>query len=150
MRGSTKLILILVLLFGVLFSLAMLTSGNHAIDTIANHAEQQQTAVDIVLQSRQTAPAAPPAARNGWLGAGMLTLFLVVTGVIILFLFRGEKFIKQWRLMTKGQGRQPLQRTPYAPFGEYPQNVPTITNARRVQLLEDGQNEQNDYYNNPY
>jgi len=149
MRGSTKLILILVLMLGVLFSLATLTAGNHAIDTMASQANQQQTAVDIVLQSRQTPPAAPPAARNGWLGAGMLTLFLVVTGVVILFLFRGEKFIKQWRLMTRGQRRQPLQRTPYAPFGEYPQNVPTITNARRVPMIEDQSYEQDDF-DHPY
>lgn len=144
MRGSTKLILILVLLFGVLFSLAMLTTGNHAIDTIASQANQQQTAVDIVLQSRQTAPAAPPAARNGWLGTMLLMLFLVVSGVAVALMWRGEKFIKAWRLLRKKQ-QQPLQHIPYAPYGEYPSNVPTITNARRVPLLEDQSYEQDDF-----
>lgn len=149
MSDSTKLILILVLVFGVLFSMALLTTGNHAIDTLASQANQQQTAVEIILESRQTPPAAPPAARNGWLGAGMLTMFLTVSGVIILFLIRGEMFIKQWRLMTKGKGRKSIQHTPYAPYSENPQNVPTITNARRVPLLEDQSYEQ-DNFNHPY
>lgn len=145
MKGSTKLILILVLMFGVLFSLALLTTGNHAIDTIANHAEQQQTALDIVLQSRQTAPAPAPSNNPVWLPVGIFALFLVVSGIAILALFRGEKFIKAWRLLKKKQ-QQSIGRVSYSPYADYPQDVPMIRNVRNVPMLRDGQNEQVNHY----
>ncbi len=119
---TAKLIIILILAFGTLFSLAVSVVGNHAIDTIAQAQAQPETATDIIMRSRSQ-PAVEPERRGntGWLGAGLLALVLVVMGTAVFVMRGGTDLLKQWRLARKQQAQ------PGRPY------VPTLRQVPRMQ-----------------
>ena len=81
-----KTIIILALLCGIVLAVALAAVGNQAVDAIAQQAQQPESAAEIILQSRQTAPAAPPSSWSGLSAAGLLALLLVALGAGLLLM----------------------------------------------------------------
>lgn len=99
----------LILLVGaVLFVVALVNVGNHAVDVVANQANQPDSATDLIMRSRETAPV-EPGNRQGtiWLGAGLLALGVVISGGAVFLLRGGAEFLRQWRLVQKRPQHHP-------------------------------------------
>ena len=132
------IIVILLLGFGIIFSLVMTNVGNHAIDAWAEYATRPDTAVDIIMQSRQTAAATPTRTGAAWLGAGLLAFSLVIMGAVVLFMQNGAEFLKQWRLVKKGSGgRQRWQPVPPVPHSP-PLQLQDVSKVPTARPLPDG------------
>lgn len=116
-------------LAGLVLSLA----ADQAIATAADVAMQPDSAADLIIRSRTTAPES----RSGtlWFGAGILALALVGIGAAIFAMRGGTDFLKQMRLLKKKQS-QPQQR-PYLPPVYQPpySELPAVRPARRLREL---------------
>lgn len=109
----------LILLVGsVLFVVALINVGNHAVDVIASQVVQPDSATDLIMRSRETAPV-ESANRQGsaWLGAGLLALGVVVSGGLVFLLRGGAEFLRQWRLALKRPHHHPTAPR-WSPMGE--------------------------------
>lgn len=131
----------LILLVGaVLFVVALVNVGNHAVDVVASQAVQPDSATDLIMQSRKTAAVEPAQSQNtGWWGAGLLAFGIVLIGGAV-FLFRGgAEFLRQWRLTLKPSARhqhrsRSPQATPYYPT--WPE-LPTTPSLRYLPEVDD-------------
>lgn len=116
-------------LTGVILSLA----AEQAIATAADVVMQPDSAADLIIRSRTTAPVD----RSGtlWFGAGILALALVAIGAAVVVMRGGTDFLKQLRLLKKRQ-RPPQQRPHPLPIQQIPYGEPpTIRRPRRVSNL---------------
>lgn len=140
-----KVFIILVFVFGALFSAAVSIVGNHAINVMAEQAANP-SAADLVFQSRQTPAVTADRTGAAWFGAGLLALSLVCVGAAVFTMKGGTDLLKQWRLARK----RSMQQRPMFPIQQaYPPNIqgPPITPTAR-QLREVNEYEQQDDY--PY
>jgi hypothetical protein len=136
MRALT-IVLILVLVFGALFSAAISIVGNHAIDVMAEQASNP-SAADLIFQSRQTPPVAPDRSNAGWLGAGLLAVVLVSLGAVVFTMKGGADLLRQWRLAMKKPGHMPMTRPlPHAPYSPELQEIPNVPPARRLREVNE-------------
>jgi len=131
----------LILLVGsVLFVVALINVGNHAVDVVAHQVSQPDSATDLIMRSRETAPVEPANSQSSsWLGAGLLALGVGVSGIMIFLLRGGAEFLRQWRLVLKRpQHQHPSPR--WSPLGEV-RVLPEWTDdmrVRPVRRLPDG------------
>lgn len=118
-------------LAGLVISLA----ADQAIITAADMAMQPDSASDIIIRSRTTAPA--DRSNAGWLGAGLVALTIVGLGGVFVSMKGGAEFFKQFRLLKKSNKRQREQQPPYLqPAYEPPYSeLPTAPSVRRVPEL---------------
>lgn len=117
-----KPIFFLLLLFTLIVTIALSRAAIYAVDVYASIQTQPSSAVETVLQSRQTPPL-PNAAHDStvisWLALGLL---LVGTG--IAFLRSGGEFLRQWRLL---QRRQRPYRSPQVIPPTLPPQIPPVS-----------------------
>lgn len=124
--------LLIILLFLAL-TIALSRAAERAVDAYTALEERPYSAVDVVLESRQTPPVSSPAERNQ---AGWLALGLVAVAAVIALLRTGSDFLRQMRLLRRRQPlRQPRPSPTQPPLpGEippvYPPSVPRIPPAR--------------------
>lgn len=126
-----KIIIVLALLCGILFAVAIAVVGNHAVDAIAQQAGEPESAAEIILQSRQISPTALPITRSEFSTAGLLVLVLVAVGACLLFMRGTADLLKQWRLARKRPSRRSRQ-TPYVPTWVEPPSRPTVSQLPEV------------------
>lgn len=117
------------LIFIAVVALAVLgaTAGQTAVNRYYDDKLQPNSAIDAVMRSRQTPPVAPEPV-NRW-GAMLLPIAaLLVAGFVIALLFYGERFAKQWRLLTKKKRPSAAPYLPQSPQPPYPdwRDVPTV------------------------
>ncbi len=129
----------LILLVGsVMFVVALINVGNHAVDAVAHQATQPDSATDLIMRSRETAPTEPANRRSSsWLGAGVLALGIVSIGATVFLLRGGTEFLRQWRLMHKASAR-PQRHSPQ-PLPYYPTwpELPPVPSARYLPEVDD-------------
>ena len=121
-------------------------AANQAIEAYAEIAMQPQSAADLIITSRTTAPA--DRSNAGWLGAGLVALTLVGLGAVAFTMKGGTDFLKQWRLLNKknkGQGQRPYatQLAPQ-PYNE----LPSIPTPRRLPALPTWSESDDAHYSN--
>lgn len=115
-------------------SLVLSLAADQAIATAADMAVQPDSASDIIIRSRTTAPAD----RSGtlWFGAGILALALVGIGAAVFTMKGGTEFLKQLRLFKKKQNRQFRQQPYLPPVYEPPYSeLPGVRPVRRLPEL---------------
>lgn len=140
-----KVFIILIFVFGALFSAAVSIVGNHAIDVMAEQAANP-SAADIIMQSRQTPAVTPDRSSAGWLGAGLLAIVLVSLGAVYVSMKGGADFLKQWRLLRKKSGHNPVTRPlPYGPYSPDLREIPGVPTARQLREVNDYEQENFDY-----
>jgi hypothetical protein len=139
--NAIKVIVILALLCLIVLALALSVVGNHAVDALAEQARQPDSATDLIFRSRQLAPADPITRRqSGWLGAGLLALFLVLLGAMLFLMQGGSEFLRQWRLTRK----RPSSHTRRYPPDTHPNAVhwtelPHVPTVRYLPEVDDEQ-----------
>ncbi len=122
----TALFLILLLLF-LAVTIALSRAAERAVDVYADMQTRPSSAVETVLQSRQTPPL-PNAARGGS-GVGWFAFALVIVGACVAVLRSGGEFLRQWRLLRRRQRpSHPPQVVPPAPQRQLPP-VSEVQNA---------------------
>lgn len=98
MKGLIWLIVAIVL--GISVAVGMV--GSTAVDAYVELESQPESVADIIMRSRTTASAIPPERQSGMaLGAGFFAIVLFAIASVIAFLFYGERFAKQWRLLRR-------------------------------------------------
>ncbi|MCB8986919.1 MAG: hypothetical protein H6661_04125 [Ardenticatenaceae bacterium] len=118
------------LVFVIVLGLAVLgaTAGQTAVNRYYDDKLQPDSAIDAVMASRQTPPVAPePSNRWGFIAG--LFIVLLLAGGLIAFLFYGERFLKQYRLLNKKHKPRPAPYLPYYQQTQQPQewrDVPTV------------------------
>lgn len=125
--NAVKVIGVLVLLLGILVSLATAMVGNRVVDVIADQAAQPESATDLIMRSRQTAVSAPPDTTHPTLaGAGLFAITLLMMGGVVFVMQGGTDLLKQWRLTQKRPKKQsqPAYPIPYATWIETPKIPP--------------------------
>ena len=134
----SKAIGLILLVGSVLFVVALINVGNHAVDVIAGQAIQPDSATDLIMRSRETAPIEPANRRSSsWLGAGILALGVVTIGATVFLVRGGTEFLRQWRLMHKSSAR-PQRRSPQ-PLPYYPTwpELPAVPSTRYLPEVDD-------------
>lgn len=107
-------------------------SAGDAIATAADMAVQPDSAADLIIRSRTTAP--DSRAGTLWFGAGILALALVGIGAAVITMKGGTEFLKQLRLLKKKQSRQRQPHLP--PVYEPPYSeLPAVRPVRRLPEL---------------
>ncbi|MCP4423500.1 MAG: hypothetical protein GY803_03315 [Chloroflexi bacterium] len=136
-------ILVLFLVFGSLFSLAVSIVGNHAIDAMT---EQSPNATDIIMKSRQTPAHTADRLNMGWLGAGLLAIVLVSMGAVVFAMRGGSDLLKQWRLtFKKSTQRRPMPPLPYTPYSPDLREIPNAPAARQMREVNEYEEQSFDY-----
>jgi hypothetical protein len=102
----TTLVVILILAGAILLAAAFALVGRHAIDAAANYAERPASATELVLLSRQTAPATTTQDNGSLWGAGLLAILLLLLASLTIGLRNGAELLKQWRLARRPSPRQ--------------------------------------------
>ena len=134
---ALTIVLILVLVFGSLFSLAVSIVGNHAIDAMTEKAGNP-SATDIIMKSRQTPAETADRSSAAWLGAGLLAIALVSMGAAVFVMRGGTDLLKQWRLAQKRpMHRRPVQPIPQVPYSPHLREVPNVPPTRRLTEVRD-------------
>ena len=109
------MILLLLLVVGLVSSVAVSAVGNRALDVWGEQALQPPSATDLIMQSRQTPPASPDSHNRAMLiGAGLLALTMVLIGAAVFTMQGGTELLRQWRLARKRPYRH-RQPSPYIP-----------------------------------
>jgi len=107
-----KAVVILVCAAILVLAVLGITAGNTAVNRYYDQQAQPASALDAVLASRQTPPVAPELP-NRWGFIAGLFIVLLLAGGFIAFLFYGERFLKQYRLLTKKRKPRPAPYLPY-------------------------------------
>lgn len=117
----SAIILGIVLLF-MAMTIALSRAADHAVDAYAIAQAQPPSAVDTILQSRQTPPRVADSHTGG---AGMLALGLVLAAAVVLTLRSGGDFLRQWRLLQRGRRKRPSP----PPSISTPAPIPPVSSA---------------------
>lgn len=115
-----KVFAVLVLIAVIAVAMMGMTAGNLAVDRYYDQQAQPAGVLDTVLASRQTPPVAPEPP-NRW---GIILVPIVVmlaAGIAIGLLFYGERFLKQWRMLTKKGKPRPASYLPVQTQAEWNQ-----------------------------
>lgn len=162
-----KRILILVVGVPVLFIVVIWTVSLFAISqaaetAVVSHYEIQNQAPSVhdrVMDLRQTPPETSEDRRGS--AVAWLMVFLAAAVFTVLFLMKGEAFLKQWRLFRKKTKQRPfpgqvpqfqnqqqllqwLQSQQISDHVDSPSNVPRVSRFPQ-QYLPGGENEQQNY-----
>jgi len=125
--------LIIGIIAAAMFLFAVLASAaNRAVDAVAAHHARPMSSVDMVMQSRQTAPVVS-SGNNAMLWFAVL---LIVSAVVVAVLYFGKDALREWRLTTKRRkssprqlpAPEPLPELPYITDIQRPQNLPQLPN----------------------
>jgi len=129
----------LILLVGaILFVVALVNVGNHAVDIVASQAIQPDSATDLIMRSRETSAVEPISQRrNGWWGAGLLAFGVVLIGGSVFLLRGGAEFLRQWRLMHKKSARPQLRSPQPLPYYPTWPELPVVPSTRYLSEVDD-------------
>lgn len=115
---NTVLLLAALFVVALACGLSSQSAATHAIDTAAHVVSRQPSAAELILESRQTAPADNDG--RGWLGAGLLAIFLLIAIAAGTFYHFGGKWMTERRKLINAQKRTNRH-------SRQPQPVPTIS-----------------------
>lgn len=127
-----KTVAVLILIGVISIAIFGITAGQTAVNRYYDDQAAPGSVVDAIMRSRQTPPVAPePPNRTAAVLFPLAMLALV--GIAVGLLFYGERFMRQWRLMTKKKGR-PQAAAPL-PYYQNPQQLPEWQQAPTVRQI---------------
>jgi hypothetical protein len=115
-----KTVAILILIGVISIAVFGLTAGQTAVNRYYDDQAQPVSAVDTVMRSRQTPPVAPEPT-NRWAAVVFPLVALFVVGTVFGILYFGERFLKQWRILTKKNKPRAVAYLPAHPQSEWGQ-----------------------------
>ena len=126
-----KAVAVLILIGVISIAVLGFTAGQTAVNRYYDDQAQPGSVVDAIMRSRQTPPVAPEPP-NRTVAVLFPLAMLTLVGITVGLLFYGERFMRQWRLMTKKKGR-PQTASPLPYYN--PQQLPEWREAPTVRQI---------------
>ena len=112
--NTVKVLGFTIVLFILAITLATTMIGKHAVDLLAEQSVQPNSATDVIMRSRNIVASNPQSSHaNNLLGAGLLAIPLILSGVVFFLIRGGTDLLRQLRLLKKKTTRRPRQQVPY-------------------------------------